>query len=246
MVKLGEHFASDDRSRHSEWLRQQRWFIKARQDTQRRDTIEDKAEQDVSAFATAVVMATPIQIEEFEIKLDSYDGAIVAALMENQELLDAVRNDIVAMLAQAYVLEDGRRVFKTEDGTQVFDEFGTEVPADEVDPLQIDDSLPTWEAFSAKNDLEQSLATERAQIFEFQEKVDAARDQIAEGDISETDLEALDADLLDTMPPAVRNHVAGLEPATPAPDLKAEATAPTAISQIQGAVDSAVMPTPNL
>ena len=39
MVKLGEHFASDDRSRHSEWLRQQQWFIKARQDNQRRDIV---------------------------------------------------------------------------------------------------------------------------------------------------------------------------------------------------------------
>lgn len=93
-------------------------------------------------------MATPTQVEEFEIKLDSYDEAIVTALMENQELLDAVRNEITAMLSQAYVLEDGRRVFKTEDGTQVFDEFGTEVQADEVDPLQIDDSLPTWEALN--------------------------------------------------------------------------------------------------
>lgn len=242
MVKLGEHFASDDRSRHSEWLRQQQWFIKARQDNQRRDTIEDKAEQDASAFATAVVMATPIQIVEFEIKLDSYDEAIVTALMENQELLDAVRNEITAMLSQAYVLEDGRRVFKTEDGTQVFDEFGAEVQADEVDPLQIDDSLPTWEAFSAKNDLEQTLEAERAQIFEFQEKVDAARDQVAEGDISEADLDALDADLLDTMPPAVRDHVAGLESVAAAPDLTVDATVPTAMLQIQ----SAVVPTPNL
>ena len=191
-------------------------------------------------------MAAPIQIEEFEIKLDSYDEAIVTALMENQELLDAVRDEIATMLSQAYVLEDGRRVFKTEDGTQIFDEFGTEVQADEVDPLQIDDSLPTWEAFSAKNDLEQSLEAERAQIFEFQEKVDAAREQIAEGDISEADLDALDADLLDTMPPVVRDHVAGIEPVAPAPDLTADATAPTAMSQVQSAVVSAVVPTPSL
>ncbi len=149
-------------------------------------------------------MATATQIEKFEIKLDSYDEGIVIALMENQELLDTVRNDIAAMLAQAYVLEDGRRVFKTEDGKQVFDEFGTEVQAGEVDPLQIDDSRPSWEAFSAKNDLEQSLEAERAQIFEFQEKVDNARELIAEGEISEADLEALDADLLDAMSATVR------------------------------------------
>ena len=115
------------------------------------------------------------------------------------------------MLSQAYVLEDGRCVFKTEGGTQVFNEFETVVQADEVDPLQIDDSLPTWVAFSAKNELEQTLEVERAQNFKFQGKVDAAREQIAEGDITEADLEAIGADLFDTMLPAVRDHVAGIE-----------------------------------
>lgn len=58
MVKLGEHFASDDRSRHSEWLRQQRWFIKARQDNQRRDDIVEKQDDNFAAFAGEVIMAT--------------------------------------------------------------------------------------------------------------------------------------------------------------------------------------------
>ncbi|NOR61567.1 MAG: hypothetical protein GQ535_03610 [Rhodobacteraceae bacterium] len=45
-----------------------------------------------------------------------------------------------------------------------------------------------------------------------QEQVDAARERVADDDISEAELEALDADLLDGMPPSVRSHVAGLEP----------------------------------
>lgn len=246
MIELGEHFASDDRGGHSEWLRQQQWFIKARQDNQRRDTVDDKAEQNASAFASVVVMATTAQIEEFEIKLDSYDEATVIALMENQDLLDAVSARIDALLAQTYVMDDGRRVFRTEDGTQVFDELGGEISAEELNPDLIDPSYPTWEAFSAEVDQKQELTQQRTEILEFQEKVDAAREQIADGEISEADLEALDADLLDSMPLAVRDNVAGLEPATPAPDLKADATTPTAMSQIQNAVVSAVVPTPNL
>ncbi len=246
MVQLGEHFASEDRSRHPEWLRQQRWFIKSRHEHQRREDIQAKQEDNFTAFASEVIMATEAQIQAFEIKLDSYDQATVAALMENQEQLDVVRSEIAAMLARAYVLEDGRRVFKTEDGTQVFDEFGAEVGTDEVDPLQIDDSLPTWEAFSAKNDLEQSLEAERADIFEFQEKLDAAREQIADGDISEADLEALDADLLDAMPPAVHAHVPGLEASQPAPDPTAQHRVPTAMptAQTQSAGASAPAPVP--
>ena len=246
MVKLGEHFASDDRGRHSEWLRQQQWFIKARQDNQHRDTIEDKAEQNASAFASAVVMATATQIEEFEIKLNSYDEATVVALMENQELMDAVNARIDALLAQAYVMDDGRRVFRTEDGEQVFDEFGGEVSAEELNADLIDPSYPTWEAFSAEVDQRQELTQQRTEILEFQEKVDAAHEQIADGEISEADLDALDAELLDVMPSTVRDHVAGLEPVAAELDLTVDATAPTAVSQIQSAVVSAVVPTPNL
>ena len=123
--------------------------------------------------------------------------------------------DVEAMLAQAYVMEDGRRVFETEDGTQVFDEFGTEVGKDEIDPLQIDDSNPTWEAFSADLALEAYLNAQRADILEFQEKLDGAREQVAVGGISEVDLAELDADLLEAMPDTVKTHVAGLEVSEP-------------------------------
>lgn len=244
MIELGEHFASDDRGRHSEWLRQQQWFIKARQDNQRRDTVEDKAEQNASTFASAVVMATTTQIEEFEVRLDSYDEATVIALMENQELMDAVNARIDALLAQAYVMDDGRRVFRTEDGEQVFDEFGGEVSAEELNPDLIDPSYPTWEAFSAEVDQRQKLTQQRTEILEFQEKVDAAHEQIADGEISEADLDALDAELLDVIPDTVRDHVAAFDSVVATPDLTVDA--PTAMSQIQSAVVSAVVPTPNL
>ena len=68
-------------------------------------------------------VATDMQIQEFEAKLDRYEAATVAALIENQERLDVVTAQMIVLLDQTYVLEDGRRVFKTEDGTQVFDEF---------------------------------------------------------------------------------------------------------------------------
>jgi len=135
--------------------------------------------------------------------------------MENQELIEAVQNRIVDMLARAYVMDDGRRVFKTEDGTQVFDEFGAEVPPEELDPDLIDASRPTYEEYAADVAALAALEAERTQILEFQEQVDAAREQIADGQISEAELEDLDADLMDAMPPAVRSNVVGLEAETP-------------------------------
>ncbi len=244
MGALGEQFKNDDRGRHSEWLRQQRWFIKSRQDHQRREHIADKVEDGVAALANEVIMATQTQIRTFEVKLDSYDQATVAALMENQELLDAVNARIQDMLARAYVMEDGRRVFKTEDGTQVFDEDGAEISVDELDPLLIGDDRPTWEAYSADNVIKNDLTAQRIEIIEFQDKADAAREQIADGEISEADLAELDADLLDAMPDAVRGHVAGLDPREPAASLKAEAQPSTALPAAQ--TQSAEVSTPTL
>lgn len=145
MSQLGEHFGSDDRSRHSEWLQHQQWFIKARRDHERKEEAADNLQDDILALAAEVILATEIQIEEFKVKLDAYDEATIIALMENQEQLDAINAQLLSMLERAYVMDDGRRVFKTEDGTQVFDEFANEVTCDELDFDLISPDSPTWE-----------------------------------------------------------------------------------------------------
>lgn len=198
IIQLANHFQSDDSCSHSEWLRQQQWFIKAKHDQERREKIEEKMDDDHAAFASEVVMATEIQMRELQVKLNSYDEATVAALMENQEALDAVHTRIEAFLAQAYVMEDGRRVFKTEDGSQVFDEFGEEVMPDELDLDLIGPDKPTWEAVQPDFSLGKELEAERDMIIDYQSKLDTAREQTADGRISEADLEDLDAELSGT------------------------------------------------
>lgn len=222
MVQLGEHFSKDETSRHSEWLRQQRWFIRAREDKERKQEAADKFDENFAALASEVVAATTREIHEFQTRLDSYDEATVIALMENQERLDAVRAEINDLLSRAYVMEDGRRVFKTEDGTQVFDEFGQEVDQDELDFELIGAERPSWEEMSANLEIENQLVTEREQLIEFQGKVDDARIAADAEDFSKDELDNLDAELLELMPDSVRTHVPGLEPTAISPDLKAE------------------------
>ena len=143
MVALIEHFRAEGAGRESEWARQRRWFIKAKHDQQRREQMEEREEDSATALSAAATLASEIQIREFKVKVDAYDSATVTALMENQELLDAVNKRLEAMLARAHVLEDGRRVFRTEDGTQVFDEHGLEVTAEEINPDSILPDAPT-------------------------------------------------------------------------------------------------------
>ena len=227
MTVLGEQFRREGRGGESDRLRQKQWFIKARQENARREDMADKLEQNVSAFASAaIVAAPPVQIEVFETKLDSYDIAIVAALMGNQEQMDVVTASIADILSRAYVMDDGRRVFKTEDGTQVFDEHGDEVTREELDPGVIGDHVPTWETFSKDRGEKAHLEAERAQIIEFQEQADTARERISQGGISEDELAELDAALSRAMPDAVRIHIPGMTPQGPVVSLKEKFSAP--------------------
>ena len=207
MVQLSEHFGTVDGRKQSEWSRLQKQFAEKRIDDKRQKQQEDQDKENIEMFGHGMVVATELQIIQFKAKLDTYDTATVEALMENQKQLDAVRDKIEAILERAYVMDDGRRVFKTEDGKQVFDENGKEISAEELDPDLIDSGKPKWEEVKAKMELKQSLEAERTEILEFQEKVDAARERVSEGDITEAELEELDAELLDLMPSAVRSQI---------------------------------------
>ena len=240
MMNLGEHFGRDERSRHSEWLRQRKWFIKAKTDHKRREELEARADENGTAFSVA--MATPLQIETFERKLDAYDTAIVTALMENQRELDRVRDQINEMLSHAHVLEDGRRVFKSEDGSFVIDEHGQSVSADEVDFDAISPSRPTAEQFLKATAEEAELVQERERIHEFQGRVDAARERIDAGEISESELDELDAELSAAIPSSVKVHLSDeLNPTASAPDMRQEFRATRAATVITPRASPAAM-----
>jgi len=217
MLALRHRFeATDKRQRIEADRRRKREFTRNREQREKREEMEDRAEDAVSAFSSAVAVSTPAppeRVAEFETTLTTYEVAVVASLLDNEKRLAAVQGIIDAMLAEAFVLEDGRRVFKTEDGEHVFDEHGEDV-TDEIDPDSIPDEAPTWESYSEAKELEQGLEAEREDILAYQAKLNVARAEIADGEITAEDLDALEADLADSMPPAVAAHVDGLE--TPA------------------------------
>lgn len=153
------------------------------------------------------VLATPTQIEAFSIKLDRYDTATVEALMNNEVQLQEVRKHVEKMLLEAHVLPDGRRVFRTRDGKQVFDETGKEVSADTIRPDVIDEKKPVWEDYQAGRQREAKLNEERTELQEYQKKLDDARTRVKEGDLTESELDRMDKDLEKSMPKAVRDIV---------------------------------------
>jgi hypothetical protein len=86
---------------------------------ERAKTEKERERRENAEFAAALkfALATPEQIAAFTVRLDTYDTATVEALLANQEALDAVKARIDDLLLKAHTLPDGRRVFKTEDGT---------------------------------------------------------------------------------------------------------------------------------
>lgn len=207
----------------AEWRREEKERVakqvaeKASRDKEReRDRIEDQS--DLMDFAFSFIVATESDIAAFTAKLDTYDAATIRALEVNREALERAQEEIRIMLDKAYVLPDGRRVFKTEDGLRVFDEFGEEI--EDVDPNEIEDWRPHWEEYRARVEKEEELLAEREELIEYQEKLDEAREGAKAG-MPKDELDELERILEAEKPEAVRRE---LGEAT-APAMNADQTA---------------------
>lgn len=216
--------------------RRKRDVIRQRHDRERKEELDDKAEAAAGAMAMAVASSPPAtaqQIAAFEADLTTYDAATVDALIANTRELARVRAQMDAMLAQAFVMDDGRRVFRTEDGTQVFDEFGVEVGLDELDPAEIPDSGPRWEEYAPLLTQETELEQEREILLDYQQQLDEAREALVEGEITEAELEELQARLIENMPEAVRERLPEDHPVAQV-EATAQATAAPSVSPANG------------
>lgn len=180
-------------------------FRKQELDERQRRERDEKAEQgaeDANDIALAVISVA--EADEFRVELDTYDTATVQALQLNDVELSRVQDRLEKLFAKAHVLPDGRRVFKTEDGTRVFDEHGQELRTEEIAPDEIADERPRWETAEAEIDKLEALKQERADILDYQQKLDAARERLDAGDMTKDEFEQLRKDLKAEMPDAVR------------------------------------------
>ncbi|MFN3171229.1 MAG: hypothetical protein ACE37E_11110 [Hyphomicrobiales bacterium] len=193
---------------------------KTAQDRERRQK-QDEARNDAAEFGDfATTVITDKQAATFQIELDTYQTATVEALEINREALDLAREQLAATLAEAYVLEDGRRVFETEDGLRVFDEFGNELSADTITPEEIPDQYPSWEHYLGRQQNVQTLEAEQTELLDFQTDLDAATDRLDSGDLTVDEYDELRAELRDAAPQSV-NELLGR-----ASVLENDATAP--------------------
>ncbi|MEX0957548.1 MAG: hypothetical protein WDZ83_20320 [Rhizobiaceae bacterium] len=193
-----------------------RFFQQQEAEQRKRRDREDDLDKDVAALADLAAAALSAeQARELRIQIDRYDAATVDALYENEQALVHAQARVDELLAKAYVLPDGRRVFKTEDGQHVYDEHGNELDLSVIDPDTIEDWRPHWEVFDAASDEVERLEQERTELIAYQDKLDAARERLDAGDMTQAEYDCLQQVLVNEMPDAVRRQIpelADMEP----------------------------------
>lgn len=202
------------RALHSENLSKERekWFIVARDQREQQELKVDKSEEAFMELVASVILATEIEIQKFQAKLDTYDEATVKALMENTKLLEANNEKIQENLKHAHTLEDGTRVYKSEDGTWGVNEHGQRFDGDTHDIKTIPSTKVTAEEAEADFRTRDMLQHERTEILEFQEKSDHARERSNSDDFTKEELDELDKELEAEMPTAVRRQMPDYDP----------------------------------
>lgn len=155
---------------------------------------EDNAAANEALDGVVATLISAEQVALFE-RLDVLEAANTEALIKIAEDIEKARERVESVLERAFVLPDGRSVFKSEDGSRVVDEFGEDVSPEVVSPDAIDDSYPTWEEFKRESEALERLDSERDELLKEQERLDVAREQAEAGDLTTADVDALEAEL---------------------------------------------------
>lgn len=247
MLRVMDDF--EIRALQSEALRHERekWFIAAKHQREQKELHADREEQELIDLLTSVVLADAIEVEEFKVELDTYDALTIEALTENQFILDQLYLERDTMLDSAYQLENGTRVFKSEDGVRVFDESGDLVSDNVIHPDEIGDHYPKAEPYLEKLEFIEKHEAIQQDLFDYQEKLDDARERLDSDDLAQEEFEAIREEIQNEMPLEVRRKLPDYDPSQET-DLTSEFAATATIEQATKltpadmAIDPSIMP----
>jgi len=183
-----------------------------REANERRAEQRERLELQEAELASVMTVATLVieeQRRDFAVRLARLEVATADALLANEVELAEAQAAVDSLLAQAFVLPDGRRVFKTMDGRRVIDEQGREIDARIVPPDSISDSKPRWEVFAEATSKFDQLKRERRDLLDYQAKLDKARERLDDGSLMAADLDALDKELQAAAPASVLARMNG-------------------------------------
>lgn len=207
MFRAADQFEIRAKLQDEKDLERKKWFIAAKNREQQKDLKQERREDALEDIAAAVILATENELQEFSAQLDVYDEATVKAIVRNREILDQFLVEREAMLVNAYVLEDGTRVFKSEDGQRVYDEHGGLVSSNVITPEEIPDNFETAEPYlRVLEGIRQHQAIEN-DLYAYQEQLDEARERLASGEMTTEELDQYREELQRNMPIEVKREL---------------------------------------
>ena len=212
MLRVMEDF--EIRALHSENLRRERekWFIASKHHKEQKELKQEQAEEEFFDFATSVILADQVEVEAFRADLDTYDALTIEAIMENREILEKLYLQRDVALDNAHQLEDGTHVFKSEDGVRVFDKEGNQLAPDIINPDLIDDRRTTHEEWQGIIDQIKKHEVIDQRLLDYQEKLDAARDRLDDGELTQEEFDELKEGIEKDMPIEVRRKLPDYDP----------------------------------
>lgn len=165
------------------------------QQTREREEHRD-AKADINDGLADSLISAHLESQRIEVerRLEEMRTANTQALLQNAIDIEAAQERIRNILARAAVLPDGRRVFLTVDGRQVFDEHGQEVSPEEIEASSIPDDAPRWEELQHQRKGVEDLHRERDKLIEQQKKLDEAEQRHESGELTGGELDALEAE----------------------------------------------------
>lgn len=213
MLRAIDHFDVREALQDEKDKQRTKWFIAAREQRERKIQNEERLEDDFMDLASSVILATEIEVQEFQAQLDIYDEATVKALMENQKALDAINEKIEEKFKDGHIMDDGRKVLKSDDGTWAIDEEGERLDSRTHDMDAIPETRVKADDVVTDIKKRDGLRIERQRILDYQEKLDNARERSASDDFTKEELDTLDKELEAEMPMAVKRQMPDYDPA---------------------------------
>jgi len=221
------------RALQSEALRHERekWFIASKHQQEQKEVKQEQAEDEFLDLVASVILADPIEVEAFRADLDTYDALTIEAIMENREILEALYLERDIALENAYLLDDGMHVFKSEDGVRVFDKEGNQISPEIVEPDQIPDHHTTHEAWQGiRNKIHKHEIVDQ-KLLDYQEKLDTARERLDDGELTQEEFDELKDGIEEDMPIEVHRKLPDYDPSQET-DLKSDFTATATKEQV--------------
>lgn len=174
----------------------------------------ERKERDQAREFAERMRASQERMDKFQEKLNQLEQATAQALQENAEKLRESKKALDDVRARAYEITnpDGstKRVYR--DGDKVRDEAGAEVSSDVVQSDDLGDKFSNWSEFVKADLAHGDIKAEHDRIKAYQMEVGQARGRGNEGDLSDKELDDLEARMKKDMPSSIREHMGSIQP----------------------------------